>query len=164
MDSRGLALALLAVPLLTWAAGGGLSEQDVERWMQARLAVHAVQPDAGAGQALGDAARARVEAAGYSSVAAYRAQGQRIREAMTQLQQPDSDDPELQRQLQQIKDLRAAGMMDQQEYSDARDALEAQRTQRRQSRRDGPAVKTRMDDLLAVQAYLDGRRDHPPTW
>lgn len=164
MGSRGLMLALVAAPLLAMASGGGLSDQEVQRWMQTRLAVHAVQPSVGEGGQLVEAAQSRVTSAGYSSVAAYRAHGLRIREAMTQLQRPDADVPALQQQLEQIKDLRAAGMLDQREYVDARDTLEAQRNQRRQSRRDWPAVEARLDDLLALQAYLDGRRDSLPAW
>ena len=41
MGSRGLMLALVAAPLLAMASGGGLSDQEVQRWMQTRLAVHA---------------------------------------------------------------------------------------------------------------------------
>ena len=38
MGSRGLMLALVAAPLLAMASGGGLSDQEVQRWMQTRLA------------------------------------------------------------------------------------------------------------------------------
>ena len=151
-------LALILPACAIAAVAGGLTEADVQRWMQTRLALHesqAAEPESGLRDEL-------IAEAGYTGAAQFRAHGARIAEAGAALTRGSVTDPERQRQMQRLKDLRAAGLMEQGEFEAEMIELQSAASAAAPSRKDWAAVKPHLPRLQALDDYVSGRSETPP--
>ena len=155
-------IALVMPGLALAAVAGGLSEADVQRWMQTRLALHQLAAENSAQATQSKHKADRLAAAGYDSAAQFQAHGARIAEARAALTQGAVDDSEQRQQIQRLKDMRAAGMIEQGEFES--ELIELQNaTKAAPSRKDWAGVDPHLGQLQALENYLNGRSKEVPT-